>query len=487
MGKEPIRRICRTAIGANVVVGCLIAVTIFLMANYLSYRHYVRFDWTTGGYYSLSDQTVKIIESLQLPVKVYVFYQPMSPVYNDVRELLTRYADVGENFEVEVVDPEKDLARTELLLKKFKLPSRSRASIVVFEQGGKSKYVYDKDIVEMDHGDRRTRSAPRIKAFKGEQAFTSAILTLTEEKQPVACFITGHGERSVDDTSRTGLHICSALLERENIKVEKLALFDKKQLPDNCDLVLIIGPTEPYMDDEKKALGKFLKEGGRVFVALDPQSNSGLEQFLKKWDIDVGNNIVVDPASAQRLLFFSSLNLFTQDYGAHEITDGMKGKASLFAGVRSVTPGTANPELTAVPLVRTSPKGWGEVDFQNESFRFDEDDDLKGPVSIGVAVEADPGKCGDRPIKDVRVVALGDSEFISNSQITNLANANLFLNAVNWLTSRENLISIRPKMPEQLRMRLNAAQMKQIFWLVWVVLPGLAVLLGLVIWWRRRK
>lgn len=487
MSYDKIPRIRRAAIGANVTAVCIVAVAIYLMANYLSARHYKRFDWTENKYYSLSDKTEKVLNDLQLPVKVYVFSQPFSPTYRDVRELLSRYAALSKKFEVEYVDPEKDPARVRFLLNKFKISAPEQGNLVVFTQGEKNKYVYDKDIVEMDYSGMRYRQAPTIKAFKGEQAFTSAILNLTQQKQPVVYTVSGHGERDGEDTQQAGLQLCKTLLERENLRVEKLALYEKKAVPADCDLLMIVGPREPYMDEEKKALGEYLARGGRLFAALDPQVNSGLESFLKEWDVDVGNNIVVDPESAQRLLFFSALNLFADNYGAHEITNDMKGRATLYAEVRSVKPLNSNPDLKAATLVQTSSLGWGESNMLDETFRYDEGQDMKGPISFAVAVEADAGKAGDKPLKNVRLVVVGDSDFIDNAQITNLSNANFFLNVVNWLTSREKLIAIGPKMPEQTRVRLNAAQMNSIFWFSVAVLPGLGLVLGVVVWWRRRK
>ncbi|MEJ2746222.1 MAG: GldG family protein, partial [bacterium] len=309
MANDRVPRIRRTAIGANVAAVCIVAIAIYLMANYLSYRHYKRFDWTENKYYSLSDKTEKVLKDLKLPIKVYVFSQPYSPVSRDVRELLNRYGALSKNFEVEYVDPEKDPARVRFLLNKFKISAPDQGNLVVFTQGDRNKYVYDKDIVEMDYSGMRFRKAPTIKAFKGEQAFTSAILNLTQQKQPVVYMASGHGERDDDDAEQAGLQLCKTLLERENLKVENLALYEKKTVPPDCDLLMIIGPREPYMDEEKKALGEYLANGGRLFVALDPQVNSGLEAFLKEWDVGVGDNIVVDPESAQRLLFFSALNL----------------------------------------------------------------------------------------------------------------------------------------------------------------------------------
>lgn len=487
MAGERIPRIRRGAIGANVAAMCVIGAAIFLMANYLGYRHWRRFDWTSRQYYTLSDKTLRVLDDLALPVRVYVFYPPFTPAYQDIREILNRYAARSGKIEVEYIDPDKDPARVRFLLAKFKLPAPAQANLVVFEQGDRHKYVYDKDIIEMDLSGARFGRGPSIKAFTGEQAFTSAIINLTQEKQPLVCMTVGHGEADREETREDGLGILATLLERENTRMEPVALYETKEVPADCDLLMIVGPREPFMDEEKKALGDFLGRGGRLFVALDPRTDSGLEAFLRHWNVDVGDNLVVDPQSARRLLFMSALNLFADDYPPHDITADMRGKATLFSEVRSVSPGGANPDLRAASILRTSPQGWGETNYLEETFRFDEGDDLRGPVSFGVAVEADAARAGDGPLANLRLVVIGDSDFLSNAQITNLANASFFLNVTNWLTRRERLIAIGPKIPEQARVRLNAAQMRRVFWFSVAGLPGMGLLLGVLVWSRRRR
>ena len=129
MATEGVRKIRRKAIGANVAAVCVVAASITLMINYLSYRHYQRFDWTKSSYYSLSEKTVKVLNDLTVPIKVYVFYPPFNRTFDDIRELLNRYTDVNKKLEVEYVDPEKDPSRVRFLMNKFKIPAPSQAAL----------------------------------------------------------------------------------------------------------------------------------------------------------------------------------------------------------------------------------------------------------------------------------------------------------------------------------------------------------------------
>jgi ABC-type uncharacterized transport system involved in gliding motility auxiliary subunit len=81
---------------------------------------------------------------------------------------------------------------------------------------------------------------------------------------------------------------------------------------------------------------------------------------------------------------------------------------------------------------------------------------------------------------------IGDSDFASNGWLGIPGNRDLFMNAVNWLAQQENLISIRPRDPEDRRITITAAQQRNIFWLTVFIIPGLILLAGVRTWWLRR-
>ena len=95
------------------------------------------------------------------------------------------------------------------------------------------------------------------------------------------------------------------------MKVEKLALL-KEEIPEDCDILVIPGPTKKFLEREKELLGKYLEEGGKCLLALDPLSSAGLENLLKKWNLEVENDIVIDPAS--RIPFAGPTTLLVTNY-----------------------------------------------------------------------------------------------------------------------------------------------------------------------------
>jgi len=253
-------------------------------------------------------------------------------------------------------------------------------------------------------------------------------------------------------------------------------------LPDlaqtNCDVLVIAGPTRKFLDPEINVLRRYLLNGGRALILLDPEIATGLEPLLKEFNVTVGNNVVVDPE--RRLPYASPLQLVIGLYGDHPITRRLQ-TFTMFFLARSVSVLDAgNTVNVASELLMTGRRGWGETETDGDTFRFDEDKDLVGPVSVGVTVENE--KSG------LRLIVIGDADFITNREITQGGNRDLFLNSVNWLLKREFLVSVGTKtIVEMKRLELDKFQLSVITLLVIGVVPALSLLAGLFVWLARRQ
>lgn len=189
------------------------------------------------------------------------------------------------------------------------------------------------------------------------------------------------------------------------------------------------------------------------------------------------NQIVVDPLTSSPQI--SAANLFVSNFTSHPAVHGMKGLVTLFVVARPVVP-FQNKKIAgwkAFPLAVTTPGGWGENLISTQVYQFDASEDFKGPVCIAVAAESE--------LSRGRVVAVGDSEFVTNSQLGNLGNQEFLSGIVKWVMGRKNMIHLPPKKFTKVQLHLNKQQMRQIFFASIVVLPLLSLGLGLVVWSRR--
>ena len=483
----------RTTRAGTSAVAVLLAAAVLVGVNYLSVRHWKRGDWTRTKIYSLSEQTRKILAGLKKPVRVTVFMTPQkSRLYPEVRELLSRYQAASPQLEIEYLDPERNIARAEALVKELGI----HLNTVVFRSGDHKKYVEEDKLADFDFaGMGMGGGAPTIKAFKGEEAFTSAILTVTEARASHVYFSKGHGEAAIDSSERgRGYGDAKQLLERDNMTVGTWDALGKDALPPDADVLIVAGPRTPFLEPEAGALEKHLAAGGRLLLLLDPvlpapgapPPDFGFKGLLEKYGIKLGDDLVVDPANA--LPMVGAETVLANRYGTHPIVRSLsaEGLPVILPLVRSVTKAEKPPEgIAETMLIETSPEGWGETNLkQLDSAIKKEAGDTPGPVSLAIALGPADEKKPDA--KTPRMVVIGNSRFASNGALANGANGILLANAVHWLAGSEKQIGIAPKTPEQASVSLTAAQLRRLGIASVFGLPGLAVLLGLWVWYKRR-
>ena len=474
-------------------VGILLGAAILLGVNYLATRHWARSDWTRARIYSLSEQTKKILAGLKEPVRVTVFMTPrQSRLLPEVKELLTRYQAVSPKIEVEYLDPERNPARAEALIKEA---AGVRLNTVVFRSGDKKKFVAEDKLADFDFAGMGMGGAPSLKAFKGEEAFTSAIVSVTETKQPKVVFSQGHGEASLDSTQRgIGYSEVKQMLERDNMTVATWDSLGKGNLPADADVVVVAGPQTAFLAPESEALQKYIAGGGRALILLDPvlpgpgapPLDLGFQGLADRYGVHLGDDIVIDPANA--LAQMGAEVVLADKYGTHAIVRALADEKLpvIFQLSRSVTKAEKPPDGVAeTMLVETSPEGWGERNLRDLASEVKKDPtDTAGPVSLAVAVgPADEAKPGDHA---ARMVIVGNSRFATNGAVANGANGIFFANAIHWLAGAEKQIGIPPKTPDQSSLTLSENQLRRIAIASIAGLPGLAILLGLWVWYRRR-
>ena len=479
---------------ANFLVTVALLGMLFILVNFVASRRYTRKDFTRQQLAALSPRTKQVLADLKEPVRVIVFYQPYTedpltkerrPVrlYPLINDLLEEYKARSSKLVVEMVDPEQDIARARQLVKEHQIET---ADLIIVTLGTRSKQLTDTDLAEYDYDSPIPGMAePRVKTFKGEDALTSAILSVTGSAASKVWFTSGHGEKSLDDAETIGFSKVKETLGRQDMNAETVTLLERTEIPSDVKLVVIAGPTHRFTEQELGLLQAHLERGGKLLVMLDPLEDTGLEPWLAKWGVVAGQDIVVDPAN--QLPFISAANLFVTTYTRHPVVEKMKTLATLFPLVRSVRPTEPLPEgVTVSPLTLTSPDGWAETQTSVNTFEFNEGQDLKGPVSIAVAAERVLAPQEGAPPAAARLVVIGDSEFAVNAQLPNAGNRDFLLATVYWLTGQESLIGIGPKALNTVRLQMTGPQLTGVFWFSFLALPLACGALGALMWWTRR-
>ncbi len=481
----------RLLTASHVLVQIIAVIAIVAMVNWLAARHYHRFDWTRSSYYELSEKTKQVLASLKAPLSIIVFIPPsggereyIEKTLQDVRYLLDEYEFCAKDkVRIEYVDPDRDLARARQLVETYKIDS---PDVVIFASGENHKHVRLDDMVEVEQANYM--APPRVRAFKGEGVFLSAIQTVTEERAPKVYFLTGHGERDPDEASaEDGYAVFARLLKQDHLTAEKWNYQSKQSWPTDAAAIVIAGPRAPFAEPEITALENYLQNKGRLLVLLDPRVRTGLEPLLERWEVTVGDDLVVMP-----VLGAINVTAFGEEYATHPVTEKLTGLNTTFPYARSVRrkPGGAPPAGSQQPLVtelvRTPEVFWAETDYAGARYQFDAAKDVAGPVSLAVAVET--RKPGGVDIDVTRMVVVGCAGFLDNAHLRDsVGNTDLAMNAVNWLLAREQLIAVSPKVPEEFSLDMTVGQARAVYALAIGGLPLAAGLVGLLVWIRRRK
>jgi ABC-type uncharacterized transport system involved in gliding motility auxiliary subunit len=329
-----------------------------------------------------------------------------------------------------------------------------------------------------------------------EEAVTNALVKLTRREKKKVYLLTGHNERPAegeDAGGDQGFQFAREALQNENYVVESLLLAQKGDVPADADVVVTAGPTRPFLPEELDALKRYLEKGGSLLVLIDPRAQTNLYDALAGYGVELGDDVVVDRVQG---LFGRPVSPFAAEYPPHPITAGLR-EPTLFHVARSVQPrGEAGPALSV--LVRTSAESWAERDldvFFKEGKAELGPNDLKGPVPLAVAgqlqLATPPAAEGASPEEakapTARLVVVGDSDFATNGLLRQFRNRDFFVNSVNWLLGDVEAISVRPDASRASRLQLTPRQFAQLRYLSLFVLPQAIAVLGVVVWWRRRR
>lgn len=471
------------AIGFHVTVSILAALALVAMFNYLGSRYNSRFYASDLAAQKLTPLTQQVLNSLTNKVKVIVFYNRAEPLFSSVSSLIKEYAARSPNLDVEFVDYRMP-GRAEAVRNQYKLQSAGETSRIIFDANGQVRTVLASELSEFGMGPQKEI---RRTAFRGEQLFTTAILNVTQTLPVTAYFTQGHGEHDpFSSEEQNGYSRFAALLENNNVQLKVLPP-SGGPIPSDCGLLIIASPERPFEEHELARIEKFLAKGGRIFLLFSARSlgvRTGLERLLAAWDIEVGFNWVQDPSQAEA---GESGVLLSRNFGSHPIMRPLARSALKLIMPRSVRhkarQQTSPDSPKVVELLRTSSGGNSIVPRGNGW--VEQEKGVQIPVMVAAEKGGIQGVSTDKGA--ARMVVTGDSLFIANLAFNHAANSDFANLAVNWLCSRDNILSEIGASPvSEYQILLTEREMSQLRWLFLAAIPGVVLVIGLFVWLRRR-
>jgi ABC-type uncharacterized transport system involved in gliding motility auxiliary subunit len=447
-------------LGSNTLLLSVAVLAILALLNFLGFRHSKRFDLTTEKLYSLSDQTRKVVGGLERDVTVVRFARPvdMTPEAQHFEDLMIEYKHLSPHFKFQDVNPqEKPEVAQEYGAKRLNDVIVASGSQKVPLEGGVEGGISEADV-------------------------TNAILKITRDTVKKVCFVTGHGERSIEDNGVEGYGQIAQNLKKETYSTDTVNLVSGNGVPADCDVVVIAGPSKPFFPQEVAMLQKYLDNGGKILAELDPDTDAKLDPIFQAWNIQVGNNVVIDVSGMGQLLGAGPEIPLVAQYGDSPITKSLAQQFTYFPIARTVSiADKSKAEPTGVELLLTSAKSFTKPKLEHK-VQYDPKTDQIGPLSLGVAASEPKGDN-----RSARLVVIGNSAFAENQILGGPgSDGDLFLDIINWLAQDENMISIRPKPESSRHLTLTLAQATGLAWIERLFLPGLVIIFGVSVWWKRR-
>lgn len=445
--------------GMSMGVLIILMVAVLMIVNYLGAKYSKTWDFSVAQLNTLSDQSVKLVKSLDSDLKVLFFYKKGVEGNEEnrrlFRELIKKYQDESSKIQLDFVEVNErpDLAK---------------------------EYGVDKGsgVVFLDYKGRRNR----IEKID-EQELTSALVKVTREKVKTIYFTIGHGEKDLNE-KREGLGLGSLklMLENNRYTVKELPLIQSPKVPQDADVVVVAGPIQNFQENEIQALEEYLKNGGSLFLAMESQNTAGLEKLAGKVGIHFDNNYifnVVDTVMGRGInqgpamgAVFSSTNKITKGFGRGEVT--------MFRNPQSLQTKAAPEGVVVDEIVKTTPNSMAFSSLKISG---------EAPEATYTLVDEVTGRWpgSAEGAKPFAMVVAGDVDFITNQMLYQNLNRDLVLNSLAALAKEENLISITPKEAQATQMLMTDTKFGIFLFAFIIPLPILLLGTSIGLWLRRRN
>ncbi len=483
-----------TQSGTNAFVATLSVLIILGLINFLGIRYHLRLDLTDSQLFTLSPQSRELVSNLPETMKVWLFSKEQN--IQD-RELLDNYHRQSNKFKFEYVDPQLKPGIAE----KFGVKDYGEVYL---------EFQNKRQVVQIISENERL----------SEVKLTARLQQITSSKTAKIYFLQGHGEHPLSASKGAISQAIQGLIDK-NFITSGLNLAEQPQVPDDAAVIVVAGPQKELLIGEVTALQNYLNRGGNLLLMIDPNTNPKIDTILKDWGVRLDNRLAIDTSGAN--LQLGPAAILVTEYGQHPITKDFGKNISVYPLTRPLEiDSVSGIESMALLKTKPYPSSWAESDQKSEKLEFNEGKDLKGPLTLGVALtrklsnQTSPTPTpiptnsptpiptnsptpirtnSPTPIptnspataKESRLVVFGNSNFAVDGLFGQQLNGDVFLNSVSWLSQQDQqLLSIRPKEPKNRRIIISTFQANLLTISALFLLPLIGLVTGFIIWWKRR-
>lgn len=430
------------------------------LVDVLASRSPAQLDLTRAGYYTLAPQSLLVVRRLDSDLVVTGFFRPDQKEQRRRAEaLLALYQEQNPHFKVHWVDPDQDLAEAKRL-------GVDIAGDLVLEYKDRPPVVL-------------------TLASQTESDITGALLRLESNRTPTVCWAQGDGERSLSSQdSQVGYSAAAELLRQRNYATRELLLSQQPQVPAGCDVLAIVGPTQPLSVMGQRAVADYLTGGGKLLLALGPWEGPAVDGsvnlLLQPYGVAFSGGLVVEGDPDHRAVN-DPTDPVVDSWGSSPIARDLSGRAVIFPHPTSISGDAAGAD--AVDLAVTTARSYlvARPRPVNDLGRGPKDKD--GPFTIMQTLEVP--RQGNRR---TRIVLVGSPDLAENLALSaDTANQDLLLGTFDWLSQQEDLIAVSAKPPRAEALPVTQQELYLHALVTLVAVPGLFAAIGLGVYLRRRR
>lgn len=450
----------------------VIVVVVNLIVNEIPSK-YSEIDISNSKIYSIGEQTTDMLDELEKDVMIYQIAQ--SGLEDEViSNLLKKYEEGSDHIKVEVKDP---IVNPQFTSEYTDQQVSSNSLIVVC--GDRSKVVDYSSLYESTM-DYNTYSYTTT-GFDGEGQITSAIAYVTSENLPVLYTLSGHGEIELDSTIQEDI-------EKSNIEIKSLNLISEETVPEDADCLMINSPATDISEDEKDAIIEYLENGGKAIIFSDytTESLDNFDKILENYGVKRVDGIVIEGDAqhyAMQMPYYLLPDVNSTEATSDFASSGYYVLAPYAQGIQKIE--DVRDTVTVESILTTSDSAYSKTDLNSETLEKEEDD-IDGPFDLGVSITETVDDDKTTQIIYFSTANLMDSQV---NMMVSGGNEQLVMSAINSMnTSDENTaISIPSKSVEVSYLTLSAYDSS--FWTICTIglIPGIFLVFGFVIWFKRRK
>ena len=468
--------------GTTAVFSTLLMVGITALIFLLLQRSALSLDLTVAGRFTLSSETEDVLKNVTRPIRITGFYTSKSLPLRELDDEFFRLYETKTKGLItrQYINPDEQPA----MAQRYGVTDDGQTFISYVNADGSTDLTTLALIPRDSQGDNQERDV------------TQAIARLLYSGTLTVFFDTGLGERDPNDASAAGISGIAQGVRESGLVAYTLDIADlankNQDVPGNAAAVVLTRPTTDLNDAEIGVVDRYLKRGGALFLMTDVLFNEN--PFLKhdgafnnylwtNYGLGALDAAVVDQAaSGQTPLDSISAYVYPQSDMGKRIDPTKNATVFHLARPLEVNP-QVPPYVLNGQVITSSQASYGETNFKDlgetNTFHYDQGADIPGPLTTVAWAYNSQTKA--------KIVLVGDSDFVSNSQVLTGGNGVLFTDSMSWLSGLSTQISFAPQfynvgVP---LMFISAQTLNLVTFLTVILLPGAVLVTGLAIWLRR--